>query len=129
MPYNHYKINILEGGWYAVYSNGEVVTEDEMPWLQVPNKKDIKIMGLKRMNKHYELEGKENFCPPGETHMRELIINPGEGMAVTKQTLVGWYIGYYDKVGKVITRINAQTGVLNTEIIPYDTPPTNTISE
>lgn len=124
MPYNHQKINILEGGWYAVYHNGDVVTEAEMPWMQVPNKKDIKIMGLKRMNKHYELSGKTNFCPPGETHMRELIVNPGTGLSVTKQTLVGWFIGYFDdeKKAKIVTRIDATTGALRTEEIPYDSP-------
>ena len=120
MAYNHQKINLLSGGWYCVFNDGSVITEDEMDWIQVPNKKNIKIMGLKRMNKHYELEGKESYCAPGESHMRELTINRGDGqIAITKQTRVGWFIGYYDKTCKVLLRVSAIDGKLTTEEIPY----------
>lgn len=120
MPYNHPKINVLEGGWYAVMQDGSVYTESEMAWSQVPNKKNIKLMGLKRMNKHYELEGKEIYCPPGETHMRELTINNGSGNSVTTQTLVGWFIGYYESDGKNLLRVDANTGKMWYDKIPYD---------
>lgn len=123
MPYSHHKINVLEGGWYVVLQDGSVFTEAEMPWTQVPNKKSIKIMGLKRMNKHYEIEGKEPYCPPGETHMRELTINDGSGNAVTKQTLVGWFIGYYEKDCKVLLRVNAITGKSGYDRLPYQPTP------
>ena len=120
MPYNHPKLNLLPGGWYIVYKNGEVTTEaEEIPWSLVPNKKDIQIMGLKRHNKYLELEGKESYIPPGETHMRELCINPGTGYAVTKQTLQGWFIGFYDVDKKIIHRIDALTGAFTTEEAPY----------
>ncbi len=119
MVVSHPKINLLEGGWYAVYKSGQVITEAEMPWVNVPNKKDIKLMGIKRMHKHLELEGKKNFCPPGETHVREIIVNPGNGVAVTKQSLVAWFIGYYEKDHKVIIKIDAETGKVSTEKIPF----------
>jgi hypothetical protein len=120
MPYNHNKINVLDSGWYVVYKNGEVITQaEDISWIQIPNKKDIKIMGLKRHNKHLELEDKETYIAPGETHLRELCINPGTGFAVTKNTLQGWFIGYYDKNCKVIHRINAETGEYTVDEVPY----------
>ena len=63
-------------------------------------------MGLKRHNKYYEIAGKENYLPPGETHLREVIINPQIGKdVVTKNTLVGWYIGYYEGNNKKVLRV------------------------
>jgi hypothetical protein len=114
------QVNTLEGGWYVQFKSGDVITEAEMDWIQVPNKKDIKLMGLKRMHKRYEIENK-TFCSPGETHMREIIVNPGGSVALTKQTLVSWFIGYYEQDGKVIVRIDATTGKVTTEKIPYTT--------
>jgi hypothetical protein len=122
MPYSDPKINVLEGGWYVVMHDGTVYTEPEMAWSQIPNKINIKLVGLKRMNKHYELENKETYCPPGETHMRELTINDGSGNAVTKQTLVGWFIGHYEKDAKVLLRVDAITGKVAYERIPYGQP-------
>lgn len=117
MPYKHEKINLLNGGWYVVFHDGTVVTEEEMPWVSVPNKKNIKIMGLKRHNKHYEIIGKENYLAPGETHMREIIVSPGEGEAVTKQTLVGWFIGYCEPDAKTYLRVSAIDRSVVTECI------------
>lgn len=118
MVLENFKVNLLEGGWYVQFTDNSVITEAEMDWINVPNKKNIKLMGLKRMHKRYELENK-NFCPPGETHMREIIVNPGGSVALTKQTLVGWFIGYYEEDGKVLVRIDAETGKITTEKIPY----------
>lgn len=119
MPYDHPKLNLLGGGWYAVFKDGSVITEEDMPWLEVPNKKDIKLMGLKRHNKYYEIEDKDIFAAPGETHVREIIINPTDGVAVTKQSLVGWFIGWYEPDGKVLMRVDAITGQITQEKIPY----------
>lgn len=113
------KVNLLEGGWYAQFQDGSVITQAEMDWNKVPNKKNIKLMGLKRMHKRFELEGKENYCPPGETHMKEIIINNGSDVAVTKQSLVAWFIGYYDKMEKVLIKIDAVTGKVSTERYPF----------
>lgn len=119
MPYSHNKINLLEGGWYVVFNDGSVVVEGDMPWIKVPNKKDIKIMGLKWRNKHFELEGKDSYVPPGETHVRELAVSSGEEIQITKQSLVGRFVGYYDEDHKVITRVDISTGKFITESIPY----------
>lgn len=120
MAYKHDKINKLEGGWYIVYKNGNVITERDMPWVQIPNKKDIDIMGLKWRNRYIELKGKDSYVPPGETQMRELSVSDGSKVQVTKQSLVGRFIGYYDKDYKVISRIDHSTGKLTTEKIPYN---------
>lgn len=126
MPFSHPKINILEGGWYVVMNDLSVITEADMSWIELPNKHNIKIMGLKRMNKHYELEGKDSYCPPGETHMRELAISNGTGEMVTTQTLVGWFIGYYTRTEKHLLRVDALTGKITNEIITNDVQTTST---
>jgi hypothetical protein len=118
MVYSHEKINQLTGGWYIVYGDGEVITESVMSWNEVPRKKDIKIMGLKRHNRHYELENKL-FGPPGEHHMRELAINNGTGVGVTKQSLIGWFLSYYTPTAKVFFRVDAVTGKFWEEEVPY----------
>jgi len=109
MPISHEKVNILAGGFYCQFKDGSVITEEEMPWIEVPNKKDIVVMGLKRHFKHYELQNKV-FGPPGETHMRELALASGEGEVQTKQTLVGWFLSYYENNHKVFFRVDAITG-------------------
>lgn len=118
MPYSAEKINLLSGGWYVVMHSGQVYTQEETDWTSIPNKRDIRLVGLKRMNKHYEIEGKDAYCPPGETHMKELSIGSKELM-VTKDDLIGWYIGHYTSQGKEITRISAIDGTIVKEIIPY----------
>lgn len=121
MPFiEHNKLNILNSGWYVIYNDLSIVTEEEMSWLEVPNKKDIKVMGLKKHNKYYELVDKYNFIPPGETHCRELKVNPGTGFAVTTQTLIGWFIGYFDKSDKVLLRVSAIDRSATTERIPMN---------
>lgn len=123
MPYNHNKVNELAGGWYAVFKDGSVITEEDMSWIEIPSKINIKLVGLKRHNKYYELEGKLAYLPPGETHMRELSMSVQSGVAVTKQSLIGWYIGYYDIDARVYWRVDAITGNFTEERVLYaDTP-------
>lgn len=119
MPYSHEKINTLTGGWYVVFTDGSVITEAEMPWISVPNKKDIKLMGLKRHNKHYELQDKV-FGPPGETHVRELSIANGNELQVTKQSLVGWFLTYYTPTHKIHFRVDSITGKFWEEQTPFN---------
>jgi hypothetical protein len=116
----HPKINQLEGGWYVIFRDGSVVTHKDKPWAKIP-KKDIMVMGLKWRHKYIELRDKDNYIPPGETHMREISVARGDGVQVTKQQLVGQFIGYYGEKGKVITRINTATGRVTKEEIPYGT--------
>lgn len=120
MPCSHPKVNLLTGGWYIQYKNKDVLTEGEVSWTLVPNKKDIILMGLKRHNKLYELENK-TFGPPGETHVRELAIASG-GLQVTKQSLVGWYLTYYTQTHKVFFRVEASTGKVWEDAIPFNNP-------
>jgi len=119
MPYQHDKINKLEGGWYVVYEDGKVIIETDMPWVKVPKKREIKIMGLKWRNKHFELKNKENYIPPGETHIRELAVSSNDQIQMTKQSIVGRFIGYYDQECKVVTRVDISSGKFITEEVPY----------
>lgn len=118
MPYNHEKINQLTGGWYVVMHDGAVFTEAETSWTTLANKKNIKIMGLKWRHKYHEIEGKEAYIPPGETHFRELGLH-GSELRVTPQELYERFIGYYDTDGKVYYRVNVKSGELRVEKIPY----------
>jgi hypothetical protein len=122
MPVSDPKINVLEGGWYLVYSNGFVLTMNEVKsWRDVPNKTDITIMGLKCRNKQYEIKDK-TWVPPGKTEMREISISSGQDeIRVTTEPEVGWFIGFYDQENlcKVITRASRVTGKFLQEQVPY----------
>jgi len=124
MPYTHEKINKLEGGWYVVYNDGTVITMEEAEyWRKVPNKKDIKIVGLKCRHKHYELVDKGMYIPPGKTELREISIGDelAGGIRITSSPVVGWFIGYYDneKKVKVLIRGFRATGKFQVEEEPY----------
>lgn len=115
----HEKINQLTGGWYAVFNDGTVVTEEEMPWSMVEGKKNVRLIGLKWRHKAYELEGKESYVPPGETHLRDISIGSDNEIRITKSSLVSRFIGYYDTDCKVIVRVDTDTGKFYEERISY----------
>lgn len=117
MVVNHPKVNRLMGGWYIQYEDGGVVTQDELIWSKVPNKKNIKIMGLKWRHKHYELSDKLAYIPPGETIKKDLSISRNSLKTVSNK--VGRFIGYYDEDHKVIIRVNIETGKFTKEVVPY----------
>jgi hypothetical protein len=130
MPITHPKINALEGGWYVVYADGKVMTMTEVSgWKAIPNKKDIKTMGLKFRNKQFELTDKV-WLPPGQTGMKEISIRPSEEGAIvsTRSPIVGWFIGYYDLENKCKVRkcVNKITGEFSEETEPYDQSDTQT---
>lgn len=112
------KINLLEAGWYVIYQDGTCVTENEMLWTQVPNKNNIKVMGLKWRHKYFELENKAPYVPPGETHFREIAVSSAQ-LQVSEPSITARYIGYYGPKGKIITRVELATGKFITEEIPY----------
>lgn len=117
MVISNNKVNLLMGGWYVQFKDGSVITESEMVWHKVPNKKDIVLMGLKWRNKHYEITNKLAYIPPGEKHRKDLTLAQNRMRTVT--TKVGKFIGYYDKDHKVIIRVDYKTGKFSKEILPY----------
>lgn len=117
MIVSHPKVNQLMGGWYVQYTNGEVLTQNDCNWIKVPNKKNIKIMGLKWRHKHYELSDKLAYIPPGETLQKDLAI--GNKGIRTVSNVVGRFIGYYSDDKKIIIRVNFKTGKFTKEEIPY----------
>lgn len=123
MPTTHPKINILEGGWYVVYQDDTVLTMTEVSgWREVPNKKDIKIMGLKCRHKQCELVEKDIWVAPGRTEMRELSMGfENTEIRVTTIPDIGWFIGYHDLENKckVLIRASRITGKYTTEKLPY----------
>lgn len=122
MPITHPKVNILEGGWYVIYNDGNVITMDEVSgWRALPEKKEIKTVGLKCRNKQYEISDKL-WVPAGKTEMREISVSQDDGkIMVTRSPEVGWFVGYYnqDTQCKVIMRANKTTGKFVQEEVPY----------
>jgi len=123
--YEHRKINAMPSGWYVVLENGLVFTEhDGLTWKQILSKakpknytQGIDRVGLKNRNKRTEITNKDNYIPPGTRHMKEIRIG---GLNVsTRSELVERFIGYYDTVGKVVTRVDIRTGKWRQEIQPY----------
>ena len=67
MIFNSKKIDNISFGWYAVFKDNSVITElDNLPWIKVPKKKDIVILGLKCRHRHAELIDKAAYAPPRE---------------------------------------------------------------
>lgn len=122
MPITHPKINVLEGGWYVQYNDGSVTTMEEVSgWRSLPNKSEIKIVGLKCRNKQYELTDKI-WIPPGRTEMREISVSQDGGkVMVTRSPEIGWFIGYFDQDTKckIVMRANKVTGKFVQEEVPY----------
>jgi len=115
----------MPSGWYVVLENGLVFTEhDGLTWKQILSKakpknytQGIDRVGLKNRNKRTEITNKDNYIPPGTRHMKEIRIG---GLNVsTRSELVERFIGYYDTVGKVVTRVDIRTGKWRQEIQPY----------
>jgi hypothetical protein len=117
MVLTHDKVNKLVGGWYLQYQDGEVLTENDLPWSLVPNKKNIKLMGLKWRHKHFEIQDKLAYLPPGETQMKELSV-AGKSLR-TVSLVVGRFIGFYTDTEKVIIRVDINSGQFTEEKVPY----------
>ena len=121
MTLHHPKLKDLQnGGWYVLFHDGTVITENDMSWIKVPNKKDIRLMGLKWRHKQCEIEGKDNYLPPGQTHCRNFSVNSGNEIQISKQNILSRTIGYYDTDRKVIYRVDVNTGKFVIEEIMYD---------
>ena len=54
----------MKRGWIAHYHDGRVITEDDMPWNKVPEKRKIQRMILKWEDRIWELCDKENYTAP-----------------------------------------------------------------
>lgn len=121
MPISHiHEVNILSAGWYCLMQDNTVFTEDMIDWINVPNKNQIQLMGMKRMHKFFEITGKAPYINPGVTKYLDLKVAANSNVPqVTANTTHSYFIGYYDTDCKVIHRVRVSDGYFSIEKEPY----------
>ena len=105
----------MRRGWIVQYKDGAVVCEDDMLWIKVPRKKEIRRMILKWDDRFWTIEDKENFTVPKKTGYIDVSLG-GSSQGIHSRT-----IGYYDieERCKVILRVEESTGKMEYEIEPF----------
>ncbi len=100
-------------GWVVQFNDGSAICEEDMPWISVPNKKEIKRMVLKWEDRIWSIEGKDNYIVPQTRGFVD--ISAG---GVSYGGIDSRAIGYYDKEAKckVLIRVEEQTGKMKHEI-------------
>ena len=101
----------LARGWFVVYNNGNVVTEDDTDWDKV-NRGEIKILGLKWFDKFWTLSGKTAYVQ-FKRGWSPFNPNGGETPVFCEERC----IGYYEGADKVVYRVNEKTGSMKMAVI------------
>ena len=97
-------------GWFVVYNDGTLVTEDDTHW-NVVRKGEIKVLGLKWRDRIWTVTGKTAYLQfkrgsvPFSTDGVSHVVNCEERC-----------IGYYEGNQKVIYRVNNRTGQMKPEV-------------
>ena len=94
----------LSRGWFVVYKDGSMVTEDEIDWVNV-NRAEIKVLGLKWFDKFWTLSGKTAYIQ-FKRGWAPYAPNGGEVPIFCDERC----IGYYEGADKVIYRVKERTG-------------------
>lgn len=102
----------LSKGWFVVYKDGTVSTEDEVTWNKV-HKDEIKIMGLKWHDKFWTIPDKSPYIPPFK---RGCSTFASSGAVIQEVACIERGIGYYEGASKVIYRVNEFTGKMRMEV-------------
>jgi hypothetical protein len=105
----------MRRGWIAQYVDGTVITEDDMPWIKVPKKKNIRRMILKWDERIWDLNDKEHYTVPKKKGYVDVSVG-GISQGIHSRT-----IGYYDleEKCKVILRVDEATGQMSYETEPF----------
>ena len=105
----------MSKGWVVQFEDGTVVCEDDMPWISVPNKKNIRRFILKWQDRIWSLDDKDNYTVPTTRGYLDISLG-GSSQGVDSRT-----IGYYDTEEncKVILRVEESTGKATYETIPF----------
>lgn len=105
----------MKRGWIVQYHDGSVICEDDMPWVKVPKKRNIRKMILKWDDRFWSLENKENYTVPKKRGYIDVNLG-GSSQGIHSRT-----IGYYDmeEKCKVILRVEEDTGKMEYEIEPF----------
>lgn len=105
----------MRKGWIAQFKDGSVVCEDDMPWISVPNKREVRRMILKWEDRIWSFDDKENYTVPTTRGYIDINLG-GSSQGVDSRT-----IGYYDtdENCKVILRVDEATGRATYETVPF----------
>ncbi len=99
------KLMNLSKGWFVVYTDGSLVTEDDTDWYKV-KRGDIQILGLKWHNKFWTISGKTAYV---QFKRGSAGFSPS-GAVDTSIVCEERCIGYYEGTSKVVYRVNEHTG-------------------
>jgi hypothetical protein len=101
----------LQAGWFVVYKDGTLVTEDELHWNEV-RKGEIKVLGIKWHDKIWTIRDKTAW------------VQFKRGSVAFSSTGVSYNvdceercIGYYEGKNKMVYRVNNRTGKMTPDVI------------
>jgi hypothetical protein len=104
------KMMNLSCGWFVVYKDNSVVTEEETDWGKV-RKGEIKMLGLKWFDKFWTISGKTAYI---QFKRGSVSFSPsGISRDIRCEERC---IGYYEGNKKVIYRVNERTGRMTPEV-------------
>lgn len=101
----------LQHGWFVVYKDGTVTTEDETEWQQV-KKGNIEILGLKWNDKVWTIRGKTAWVQFKRGSVGFSLAGLETDIQCEERC-----IGYYEGKNKVIYRVNNHTGQMTLDVI------------
>ncbi|MCK4829047.1 hypothetical protein KA005_75690 [bacterium] len=102
----------MKRGWVVQYKDGRVICEDEMPWIKVPNKRDIRRVILKWEDRIWSFDDKENYTAPKTRGYVDV-----NSIGIAGEGIDSRMIGYYDTEEncKVWMRVDETTGQMSYE--------------
>lgn len=102
-------------GWIVAYRDGTAICEDEMSWIKLPNKKEIRRVILKWEDRIWSFDDKKNYTVP-KTRGYVDVTTGGMSQGIHSRA-----IGYYDTEErcKVYMRVEEATGKMTYETEPF----------
>jgi len=98
------KMMNLSKGWFILYNDGTMVTEDDTDWYDVDRSK-ILALGLKWYDRFWTINGRTAYL---QFKRGSVVFSPdGSGSDIQCEERC---IGYYEGENKVIFRVNERTG-------------------
>lgn len=104
----------LVKGWFVVYKDGTLVTENQCDWNKV-KKPEIHILGLKWGEKYWSIKGKSAYIQfkRGSVPFRPAAISNDPNSDYRCEAR---YIGYYEGAKKVLYRVDELSGRMTLEV-------------
>jgi len=107
---NDQVMNLVKG-WFVVYKDKTMVTENECDWSNV-KKNNILILGLKWYDRFWTLSGQTSYIQFKRGSAPWAPGISGEVPITCEERC----IGYYEGANKVVFRVNEWTGQMTTDV-------------